>query len=157
MRNPRVTAAAAFVLGGIMTGALIAGAQQAGRPMPPPPEAGRPGPGPEGGPDGGHWWGPPGWRMGGPGGGPMHPDREAWRPMLGTFALVHRAEDRKLTPPDVKKIAEAFLLWNGNRTWQVTNVAPDGGAIAFDFATPDGSTIARFVMDPKTGRLTRRG
>ena len=28
-----------------------------------------------------------------------------------TFALVYPQEDRKLTPPDVQKIAEAFLLW----------------------------------------------
>lgn len=142
MRNPFVIAAAAFVLGGITTGALLAGAQQAGRPVPPP-EAGRPGPG------GGHW--------GGPGDGPMHPRHRAWRHMRENFALVYLAEDRKLTPPDVKKIAEAFLLWRGNHTWQVTNVAPEGGLIGFDYAAPDGTVIARFTVDPKTGRLARRG
>src|SRR5271163_2552746 len=31
-----------------------------------------------------------------------------------TFGLFFRPADRQLTPPDVQKIAEAFLLWNGN-------------------------------------------
>ena len=41
-----------------------------------------------------------------------------------TFALVYPQEDRKLTPPDVQKIAEAFLLWRGNHSWKVVDVAP---------------------------------
>ena len=40
-------------------------------------------------------------------------------------------------PPDVQKIAEAFLLWNGNHTWKVVDVAPTSdGAIGFALATP---------------------
>jgi hypothetical protein len=75
-----------------------------------------------------------------------------------TFALLYHMDDRQLTAPEVQKIAEAFLLWNGNRTWKVTEVAagPDG-KIGFAFATADGSVIARFTMDSKTGRMTRTG
>ena len=55
----------------------------------------------------------------------------AWRDgqwaRCATFALVYRQEDRKLTPPDVQKIAEAFLLWNGNHSWKVVDVAPAAG------------------------------
>jgi hypothetical protein len=91
--------------------------------------------------------------------GPMHPHH--WHGMGhrgGPFALIYRPEDRQLTPPDVQKIAEAVLLWNGNRTWKVTEVAeaPDN-AVAFAFATQDGSVVARFKMDRKTGRVTRTG
>lgn len=74
------------------------------------------------------------------------------------FALMYRPDDRKLTPPDVQKIAEAILLWFGNRTWKVTEVGPAGdGQIKFAYATVDGSTIARFTMDTKTGRVVRTG
>ena len=75
--------------------------------------------------------------------------------MMRTFALIHRAADRKLTPPDVQKIAEAFLLWNGNHAWKVLNVKPEGDAIGFDLATGDGSVIAHFTMDPATAHVTR--
>ena len=77
--------------------------------------------------------------------------------LMRTFALVVRAEDRKLTPPDVQKIAEAFLLWNGNHAWKVLNAKSDGDVITFDLATADGSVFAHFAMDPKTGRPSRRG
>ena len=86
-----------------------------------------------------------------------HRDQGAHREMMRAFALVHRADDKKLTPPDVQKIAEAFLLWNGNHTWKVINVAQEGEGIGFDLATAEGSVIARFTMDPKTGRPRRRG
>jgi hypothetical protein len=92
---------------------------------------------------GGHEWG------GREGRGPMS---------RRTFALVYRQEDRKLTPPDVQKIAEAFLLWNGNHTWKVVEVAPTtDGAIGFGLATQEGSVIARFTMDPHSGQVTRAG
>jgi hypothetical protein len=84
--------------------------------------------------------------------------RERWerrKEMMRTFALIDRAEDRKLTPPDVQKIAEAFLLWNGNHTWKVLNVKPEGDVVGFDLATAQGSVIAHFTMDPKTAHLTR--
>ena len=74
------------------------------------------------------------------------------------FALVYRQPDRQLAPADVQKIAEAFLLWNGNHTWKVIDVAPTAdGAIGFSLATPDGSVIAKFTMDPHTGRIPRVG
>jgi hypothetical protein len=96
------------------------------------------------GPDGG--WG--GW---------MHRQHAHRMGMMRKFALVYRAEDRKLTPPDVQKIAEAFLLWNGNHTWKVLNVKPAGDMIGFDLGAPDGSLIASFTMDPKTGHVDRKG
>jgi hypothetical protein len=74
------------------------------------------------------------------------------------FAMMYRPADRKLTPPDVQKIAEAILLWFGNRTWKVTDVGPDGdGKVKFAYATADGSVIARFTMDTKNGRVARTG
>ena len=84
--------------------------------------------------------------MAGPFGGPQ------------TFALIYRPADRQLTPAEVQKIAEAFLLWNGNRDWKVTQVAtgPDG-KVGFAFSTGDGGVIARFTMDSKTGRIQRIG
>jgi hypothetical protein len=115
-----------------------------GMPPPPPPPGmpGRPG-------------------MPGPGGmrGPM---QGGWhRPMwhhAAMFGLFFHPDDKQLTPADVQKIAEAFLLWQGNRDWKVTQVAagPDG-KIGFAFATADGGVIARFTMDSKTGRLARVG
>ena len=75
---------------------------------------------------------------------------------LRSFALVYPQADRKLTPPDVQKIAEAFLLWHGNHSWKVVEVAATSdGAIGFALATPEGSVIARFTMDPHSGRVTR--
>jgi len=85
--------------------------------------------------------------------------REHHHPIApGTFALVFRQADRNLSPPDVQKIVEGFLLWRGNHTWKVINVAaaPDG-AIGFALATQEGSVIARFTMDPHSGRVTRVG
>jgi hypothetical protein len=90
-------------------------------------------------------------------GGERMREHHARREMMRKFALVFRAEDRKLTPPDVQKIAEAFLLWNGNHTWKVLNVKQDGDAIGFDFGAADGTVIASFTMDPKNGHLQRNG
>ena len=142
MRNTLLAAAAAFVIGGASVGSLMSYAQPA-----PPPGAG------------------PG--LGGPGPGRPHPGPLAWMHRWGghhrpidrsTFALVFGHEDRNLTPPDVQKIAEAFLLWRGNHTWKVVNVAASAdGAIAFSLATQEGSVIANFTMDPHTGRVTRVG
>jgi hypothetical protein len=157
MRKTIVTAVAAFALGGITTGVILAQAQPAG----PPPDG-----------PGGRFHGPG--MMGGPGGpgagmGPgMGPGMGGWgermrehharrMAMMRNFALIYRAEDRKLTPPDVQKIAEAFLLWNGNHTWKVLNVKPDGDVIGFDFGAADGTVIASYTMDPKNGHLQRRG
>jgi len=133
MRKTILTGLAVLTIGGAATGILIANAQ----PAPPPAMADQP-----------H-------RMGW-----MHNDRDGrhgeWMRRMRTFALVYPQEDRKLTPPDVQKIAEAFLLWRGNHTWKVVDVAPTAdGAIGFSLATQEGSVIARFAMDPHSGRLTR--
>jgi hypothetical protein len=137
-----LAAALAFVIGGATVGSLMTYAQ----PAPPP------GPGPHpgmAGPDGRHHHGPMAW---------LHHWREHRPSNHGSFALVYRQADRNLTPPDVQKIAEAFLLWNGNHTWKVIDVAPAAdGAIGFALATPEGSVIARFTMDPHTGHVARTG
>jgi hypothetical protein len=148
MNKSVVTAAiAAFILGSATTGALLSWAQPAPPPGAPPAADGGPSPG-------GPWTGM----------GPRGPGLWAMRMrehgmhrggMMRTFALIHRADDRKLTPPDVQKIVEAFLLWNGNHTWKVQDVKPEGDAIGFDLATGQGSVIAHFTMDPKTAHLTR--
>ncbi len=139
MRKTILSAVGGLAIGALAAGALVAQAQPA------------PGPGPRPGIEspGAH----PYWMQRMREWGGMH------RPGPGaprTFALIYRQADRNLTPPDVQKIAEAFLLWNGNHSWKVTEVAatPDG-AIGFALATPDGSVIARFTMDPHTARLTR--
>ena len=135
MRKTILAALVAFVVGGAATGALIAAAQ----PAPPPDDAGGP---------------PPprpmmGWmhhRFGHPPHGPA------------TFGLIYPAADRALSPADVQKIAEGFLLWRGNHTWKVTDVAPAAdGTIGFSLTTPEGSVVAKFTMDPHTGRVHRVG
>ena len=152
MRKTLIAAATAFVLGGIATGAVLSQAQ----PAPPPP-----GPAAQGdrlsGPPGdqpsmgwgqhprpgmfGHRWGP----MGRPGG-------------MRAFALIYRQQDRALSPADVQKIAEAFLLWNGNHTWKVGDVAATSdGLVAFSLTTQDGSLVAKFTMDPHSARVARVG
>ncbi len=135
MRKMLLTATAAFVAGGIATGAVLSVAQ----PAPPPPL-----PDSDGAPP--HRW--MGWgRPGGPRGG-MEQRR--------TFALVFPQKDRALGVSDVQKIAEAFLLWNGNHTWKVGDVAAtQDGAIGFTLTTQEGSVVAKFTMDPHTGRVTR--
>jgi len=138
MRKFILAAATVVVIGAGTTGILIANAQPA--PPAPPQQMGGP-------MDHPHWMG---WmhRMHGQDGrGPMGPR---------TFSLIYRQADRQLTPPDVQKIAEAFLLWNGNHAWKVVDVKqnPDG-AIGFSLATQEGSIIANFTMDPHTARITR--
>ena len=133
-------AAAALIIVGTVGGVLIAQAQ----PAPPPPAMGD---------------GPmrhPGW-MGWMRHGPEGPEGRMHH-MMRTFALIYTQQDRKLTPPDVQKIAEAFLLWHGNHTWKVVNVAPAAdGSIGFSLATQEGSVIASFTMDPHSGRVDRTG
>ena len=137
MRRTVLTFLVGLIIGAAAAGILIAQAQ------PPPP------PGMRGPPWRPHWMG---WMRGGPE-GPGGPGRPG---MMRNFALVYPQEDRKLTPPDVQKIAEAFLLWNGNHTWKVAEVAPaSDGAIGFVLATQEGSVIARFTIDPHSARVTR--
>jgi hypothetical protein len=51
---------------------------------------------------------------------------------MRNFDLVYPQDDRKPAPPDVRKIALAFLLWRGNHGWKVVEVAPNpDGAIGF--------------------------
>ena len=148
MRRTILALLAGLIIGGTAMGAFLAQAQP-----PQPPGMGGPPPwGPHmmnwmahwpGGP-GGPGGGPPGGPGGGPGG------------MMRNFALVYPQADRNLTAPDVQKIAEAFLLWHGNHVWKVVEVAPAAdGTIGFALATQEGSVIARFAMDPHTGRVTR--
>lgn len=144
MRNTIVAAVAAFVLGAVSTGVVIAWAQ-------PVPQAG-----PPLAADGPMARGPGMGRGPGPWADRMREHHARRMQMMRAFALIPRPDDRHLTPPDVQKIVEAFLLWNGNHTWKVTNVKMDGDAIAFDLATADGSVIASYTMDPKTGRPTRK-
>jgi hypothetical protein len=144
MRKVIMAAAAAFVIGGIATGAVLSQAQ----PVPPG------GPMDHGSPMERHGMG--GWEhRHGPDGdahGWMHHRGE----MMRDFALIYHPADRQLTPADVQKVAEAFLLWNGNHTWKVIDVAATPtGPIGFSLATPDGSVVAKFTMDPHTGRLAR--
>jgi hypothetical protein len=142
MRGLLLAATAAASIAGFAAGCLLT--QAGAQPAPPAAMAGGPP-------------APGGWRMGPHPGGPgWH--RHGMMHRARTFALMYHVEDKQLTAPEVQKIAEAFLLWNGNRTWKVVEVAagPDG-RIGFAFGTADGSVIARFTMDSKTGRVTRTG
>ena len=148
MRKTLLAAAAAFVIGGIATGAVLTQAQPA-----PPPGAPMGDPAMDGTAMGDHPhhgpFGMMGWHHRPDHGRRFHPR---------DFALIYRQADRQLAPADVQKIAEAFLLWNGNHTWKVGNVAatPDG-PIGFSLMTPEGSVIAKFTMDPHTGKIARVG
>ena len=139
MRKTILTAVAVLAIGGTATGIMVADAQPA------PPSPGLDAPAPPGGPRFTGWM------------HRMHDWRDGRGPMnRQTFALVYQQEDRKLAPADVQKIAEAFLLWRGNHTWKVVNVATaSDGAIGFSLATQDGAVIASFTMDAHTGRITR--
>jgi hypothetical protein len=157
MRKTLLVAATAFVIGGASIGSLMSYAQ----PAPPPASDERPAMEQHGmdGQDADHhrpmaWMHH--WREHQ---GREHQEREHhWPIRPGTFALLYPQTDRALTPPDVQKIAEAFLLWHGNHSWKVTNVAATAdGAIGFALATQDGSVIAQFTMDLHTGRVTRTG
>ncbi len=145
MRQTLLAATAAFVIGGAATGAVLSQAQ------PPPAQQ------IDGAPPQHHWMGGLGQRPGAEAAG-WHHHGERMRHLMRTFALVYRQPDRQLAPADVQKIAEAFLLWNGNHTWKVIDVAPTSdGPIGFSLATPEGGVIAKFTMDPHTGKIERVG
>ncbi|MBV8094588.1 MAG: hypothetical protein JOY71_16055 [Acetobacteraceae bacterium] len=76
-----------------------------------------------------------------------------------TWSLFAQTDDKQLTVSDVQKIAEALLLWHGNHTWKVINVAanPNDNSVNFAFGAADGTLIAQFAMNTKTGRLHRIG
>jgi hypothetical protein len=133
------------------------------QPAPPSaPPQGPAAPGPGFGPMGGQMGGP----MGGPGFGPRGmpmgpPGAPPWMMGVGRGpfgGLVFRREDRQLTAAEVQRIAEAFLLWQGERSWKIAEVheAPDN-AVAFTLTTAEGSVIARFTMDRRSGRVHRTG
>ena len=139
MRKTILATVAVLAIGGGTAGVLIAQAQ----PAPSPPGADVPLP-----PQRPHFMG---W---------MHRTHDGhdgpWAAMRRNFALVYRHEDRQLAPQDVQKIAEAFLLWNGNHTWKVANVkSASDGAVGFDLTTASGEVIASFTMDTHTARVTR--
>jgi hypothetical protein len=173
MKKILLAGAAALVIGAAGTGALIRGAEAQRAESDAaleiahvdPSGAGMPGMADEGefemaqadappGPPGA----PPGrpWMRGGPGGPGGHPGWHRQGGMMRMFSLFYRPADRALTPDEVQKIAEAFLLWNGNRTWKVTQVAdgPDG-VVTFAYATADGGVIAKFSMNKANGRVRR--
>ncbi len=79
--------------------------------------------------------------------GRMHRMRE--------FGLVYPAPDRALSGAEVQKIAEAYLLLNGNHAWKVTDVTEAPDRVTFALATPDGTAIAHFAMDRHTARPER--
>ncbi len=136
-------AVAAFTMGGIVTGAVLSQAQPA---APPPPGEHAMGEHAMGGPGERPRMG---WMHGGEHGRPFSPR---------SFALIYRQADRQLGAADVQKIAEAFLLWNGNHSWKVSDVAASAeGPIGFSLTTPEGSVVAKFTMDPHTGRIARVG
>jgi len=143
MRQTLLAAAAAFVIGGIAIGAVLSQAQ----PAPSPTQQA------DGAPPEHHWAG--GW------GRHRGPEGRRWARRDGSsrpFALVYRQQDRRLAPADVQKIVEGFLLWNGNHTWKVADVASMAdGPIAFSLTTQEGSVIAKFTIDPHTGRIHRLG
>lgn len=69
--------------------------------------------------------------------------------------LVMPREDKALTGPEAVKIAEAFLLFRGERDWKIANPVETPAAVEFTLTTKDGSAIAKFSMDRKTGRVQR--
>jgi hypothetical protein len=140
MRQTILAALAAFVIGGVATGAVLSQAQ----PTPPAPPSSAPVGMADHDPHGMMGW--------------MHLPGHDGRFHRRDFALIYRHPDRQLTTADVQKIAEAFLLWNGNHTWKITDVAATAdGPIGFSISTPEGSVVAKFTMDPHSGRLHRIG
>ncbi len=147
MRKIFVAAGAVLALGAATAGglAVVAQAQPAppGMPM-----------GIQDGPHGPAMGGRPGWgaHMHPPGGGWMHRGR------MAMMRLIYPTDDRALTGADVQKIAEAYLLWNGNRTWKVSGVTENqDNTVSFAFSAPDGTMIARFSVDRKSGHFHRLG
>ncbi|WP_158747222.1 hypothetical protein [Acidisphaera sp. L21] len=93
--------------------------------------------------------------MGGADRGPMGRMHGGMMRRMRAFALIYPVADRNLSGADVQKIAEAFLLFNGNHTWKVTEVKEEPNRVTFALATPDGTAIAHFAMDRHTARPQR--
>ncbi len=101
-----------------------------------------------------HPHGPMGGHMGGPGG--MHHGMHGHHGRGPFGGLIFPREDRALTTAEVQTIAQAFLLWHGERSWKVVEVKEAANnTVEFALATAEGSVVARFSMDRKTGRPRR--
>ena len=104
---------------------------------------------------GGAMGGPMGGQMGGHG-GMHHGHHHGHRGPFG--GLFFQREDKALTAPEVQKIAEAFLLFQGERSWRVSEVKEAANnTVEFAVTTPEGGVVARFSVDRKTGRPRRIG
>ncbi len=145
MRKTTLVALAAATL--IGTGVAVGVSQADAQGAPPAPPPGMAGPGP-----GMHR------PMMGEGHGPMEGRMRFMGGMMRRmrqFALIYPAQDRALSGPDVQKIAEAFLLFNGNHTWKVTEVTEQPDQVTFALATADGTAIAHFTMDRHSAHVER--
>lgn len=89
----------------------------------------------------------------------MHgPFMDRMRHMAATWGLFYNQRDKKLSVSDVQTLAQAVLLVHGNHSWKVADVTPAAdGSISFAYTTADGSVIARFSIDPHSGRMHRIG
>ncbi len=101
--------------------------------------------------------GPPPWMMAERGRRGEHRGYHEHGGRGGPFAQFFINRDNKnLTNDDVKKIAEAGLLWFGERNWRIGEVKDAGSRTAeFALTTENGGVIARFTMDRDTGRVRR--
>jgi len=99
----------------------------------------------------------PGWHRGERGGHGREYGRHGG--MGGPFGRFFINRDNKnLTNDEVRKIAEAGLLWFGERSWRIGEVKDAGPGMAeFTLTTDNGGVIARFTMDRNTGRVRRVG
>jgi hypothetical protein len=148
---------AALIVAVIGTGAVIAHQQADAQAAPPPPPAG---PMADAGRGGMMQMHPhEGW--GGPMRAAMMAHRGPWGAHRGqppAMGLIFPAADKNLSPADVQVIAQATLLRRGNHDWKVINVtANEDKTISFAYATADGGVIARFAVDPHSGRMRRVG
>lgn len=74
-------------------------------------------------------------------------------PFAGFF--INR-DNKNLSNDDVRKIAEAGLLWFGERNWRIGEVTDAGSRMArFTLTTENGGVIATFEMNRDTGRMRR--
>ena len=169
-----MAAAAAAVLASGEVSGRAAFAQAAGPPGTPP-AAGDAQPSPPfGGPGFMHRHGRPGFGMQGPMMGPGGPAFGMQGPMMGPggpafgmqgplvgggplTGLVAPREDKAITADEAVRIAEGLLLWMGEREWKIANAKQEDGVVRFDLTTKEGSRIATFTMDRRTGRLRRVG
>ncbi len=77
---------------------------------------------------------------------------------LPAMGLIFDAKDKNLSAADVQVIAQAMLLRRGNHDWKVANVVVnDDKTIGFVFTTAEGGVIAKFSVDPHSGRMQRAG